>query len=113
MGEQGARSGTLREQTAPRSPLPEIRTAVLSDVPQLETLMSPFVATGDLLPRSNYDLCRHIKEYVVVEAGGEIVACGALKIFSPTLAEAAGLAVGGAWPGPGLGGRRGPAPVVD
>jgi len=45
-----------------------VRGAVLTDVPALETLMAPYVATGDLLPRSNYDLCRHIKEYAVAAA---------------------------------------------
>ena len=70
-----------------------LRAATLADVPGLETLIAPYVATGDLLPRSNYDLCRHIKEYVVAQAGEEIVACGALKIYSTTLAELAGLAV--------------------
>ena len=115
-GEQGAGSGTLPrtpslriapEGTAPRSPLPRIalRPAVLGDVPELESLMSPFVATGDLLPRSNYDLCRHIKEYVVADAppGGEIVACGSLKIYSRQLGEVAGLAVRPEWQGSGLG----------
>jgi N-acetylglutamate synthase-like GNAT family acetyltransferase len=71
-----------------------IRPARLSDVPQLEHLMAPYVATGDLLPRSNYDLCRHIKEYVVAEAlDGGVVGCGSLKIYSGDLAEVAGLAV--------------------
>ncbi|HZI21355.1 MAG TPA: hypothetical protein VFD76_02530, partial [Gemmatimonadales bacterium] len=67
-GERGAGSGTLHgaadlrsasEGTAPPSPLPAVRPASLADVPQLEGLMAPYVATGDLLPRSNYDLCRH------------------------------------------------------
>jgi len=80
------------------------RAARLTDVPQLETLMAPFVATGDLLPRSNYDLCRHIKEYVVAEAlGGEIVACASLKVYSTDLAEIAGLAVRDDQQGRGLG----------
>jgi len=82
----------------------ECRAARLTDVPQLETLMAPFVATGDLLPRSNYDLCRHIKEYVVAEAlGGEIVACASLKVYSAELAEVAGLAVRDDQQGKGLG----------
>ena len=96
--------------TAPRSPLPGVvvRGAVLGDVPALEALMAPYIATGDLLPRSNYDVCRHIKEYVVAEAaggrgGGEIVACGSLKIYSQRLAEVAGLAVRPEWQGTGLG----------
>jgi len=75
-------------------------------VPQLEALMAPYVATGDLLPRSNYDLCRHIKEYVVAEAlseGGTIVGCGSLKVYSVALAEVAGLAVRPDWQGSGIG----------
>src|SRR5260370_37323092 len=73
-----------------------MRAARLADVPALETLMAPFVATGDLLPRSRYDLCRHIKEYVVAQEETEqdqtIVACGSLKLYSETLAEIAGVA---------------------
>jgi amino-acid N-acetyltransferase len=103
-------SASLRvapEGTAHRFPLPGValRGAALTDVPQLESLMAPFIATGDLLPRSNYDVCRHIKEYVVAEspAGGEIVACGSLKIYSQQLGEVAGLAVRSDWQGAGLG----------
>lgn len=91
----------LVARPAPGTPI--TRSAVLSDVPRLEALMRPFVATGDLLPRSNYDLCRHIKEYVVVEADGEIVASGALKVYSAALAEVGALAVSDAWQGRGLG----------
>ena len=105
LDERGAGSGerfaSMVPLPAPGSRLP--RAASLSDVPGLEALMAPFVATGDLLPRSSYDLSRHIKEYVVVEAGGEIVACGSLKIYSPELAEIAGLAVRDDWQGRGLG----------
>ena len=71
-----------------------LRPARLADVAAMEVLMAPFVATGDLLPRSNYDLCRHIKEYVVAEApDGGIVGCASLKVYSTGLAEIAGLAV--------------------
>lgn len=117
--EQGAESSTLRcdpevrltkEATAPRSllPAPVVRPATLADVPGLEALIAPFVASGDLLPRSNYDLCRHIKEYLVVEGpgggGGEaVVGCGALKIYSRELAEVAGLAVRDDHQGVGIG----------
>jgi N-acetylglutamate synthase-like GNAT family acetyltransferase len=73
---------------------PTVRSATLADVPQIETLIAPYVATGDLLPRSNYDLCRHIKEYVVAAAPrGAIVGCGSLKVYSQALGEIAGLAV--------------------
>src|SRR6266853_317981 len=65
------------------APQPAVRPATLTDVPQLETLMAPYVATGDLLPRNNYDLCRHIKEYVVaLGEGGAIIGCASLKVYS-------------------------------
>jgi N-acetylglutamate synthase-like GNAT family acetyltransferase len=99
----GSGTATSPVTPTPHIPHPTIRPAALADVPALEMLTAPFVASGDLLPRSNYDLCRHIKEWLVVEAGGEIVACGALKIYSATLAELAGLAVRDEWQGRGLG----------
>jgi N-acetylglutamate synthase-like GNAT family acetyltransferase len=85
-------------------PAPRLRPATLTDVPALERLMAPFVATGDLLPRSNYDLCRHIKEYdVAAGPRGEIVGCGSLKVYSQTLAEIAGVAIADRWQGAGVG----------
>ncbi len=101
---RGARLPGELPLPAPRFPLPVVRTARLSDVTELEMLMAPFVATGDLLPRSTYDLCRHIKEYVVAEAAdGSVVACGSLKVYSLDLAEVAGLAVRANHQGTGLG----------
>ena len=86
------------------APVPALRAARLADVPQLETLIAPYVASGDLLPRSNYDLCRHIKEYVVAEAAdGTIIGCGSLKVYSGRLAEIAGLAVRPDYQGAGVG----------
>ena len=82
----------------------QLRGAMLGDVPQLETLMAPYVVTGDLLPRSNYDLCRHIKEYVVALApDGAVIGCASLKIYSGELAEIAGLAVRPDFQGIGVG----------
>ena len=106
--EQGAGLRGTALLPAPCSPLPgvAVRAAVLADVPRLEALMAPYVATGDLLPRSNYDLCRHIREYVVAEApppDGGIVGCGSLKVYSVALAEVAGLAVRADWQGSGIG----------
>ncbi len=66
--------------------------------------MAPYVVTGDLLPRSDYDLCRHIKEYVIAQApDGTIVGCASLKIYSRELAEVAAVAVAPAHQGTGVG----------
>ena len=81
-------------RTSPVSVLPLIRPALLADVPAIEALVAPWVATGDLLPRSRYDLCRHVKEYhVAVGAGRQVIGCVALKVYSLELAELAALAV--------------------
>jgi len=86
------------------APAPVVRAAVLADVARMEALMAPFVATGDLLPRTNYDLCRHIKEYVVAEdTDGAIVGTASLKVYSTQLAEIAGLAVRDDQQGQGVG----------
>lgn len=86
------------------APAPVIRSATLSDVAGLEALMAPYVATGDLLPRSNYDLCRHIKEYLVAEAAdGAIVGSVSLKVYTTELAELAALAVRDDQQGRGIG----------
>ena len=101
-----------------RAPQPEatLRPATLADVAAMEVLMAPFVATGDLLPRSNYDLCRHIKEYVVALApppDGGIVGTGSLKVYSTELAEIAGLAVRDDQQGRGVGKALVEALLVD
>ena len=81
-----------------------VRPASLADVAGLQELIAPWVTTGDLLPRSEYDLSRHIKEYhVAVTPGGEIVGSVALKIYSPRLAELGALAVRADQQGSGLG----------
>lgn len=101
------REPSLRAASGTALPLPGValRGAVLADVPQLEALMAPYVQSGDLLPRSNYDLCRHIKEYVVAEAArGDIIGCGSLKVYSRDLAELAALAVREDWQRAGVGG---------
>ena len=99
-----------------RAPQPEttLRPATLADVAAMEALMAPFVVTGDLLPRSNYDLCRHIKEYVVALAlDGAIVGTGSLKVYSTQLAEIAGLAVRDDQQGRGVGKALVEALLVD
>jgi amino-acid N-acetyltransferase len=95
-------------------PQATLRRATLADVAGMEALMAPFVATGDLLPRSNYDLCRHIKEYVVAtNDDGAVVGTASLKIYSTDLAEVAGLAVRDDQQGKGVGKALVEALLVD
>ena len=106
---------SIKPRRAPQSEA-TLRPATLADVTAMEMLMAPFVATGDLLPRSNYDLCRHIKEYVVALApppDGGIVGTGSLKVYSTELAEIAGLAVRDDQQGRGVGKALVAALVLD
>ena len=81
-----------------------VRAAVLADVPALEDLIAPHVVTGDLLPRSRYDFCRHIREYhVAVAPDGAIVGSVALKVYSLELGELGALAVRDEYQGHGVG----------
>ena len=92
----------------------KLRPATLSDVAGMEVFMAPFVVTGDLLPRSNYDLCRHIKEYIVAETtDGTLVGTGSLKVYSSQLAEIAALAVREDQQGRGVGKAIVEALLVD
>lgn len=93
---------------------PILRGARLADVPALEALQAPWIETGDLLPRSRYDLCRHIRDYhVAITADDVLVGCVALKLYSVDLAELAALAVRTEWQGVGLGRRLCDAAIAE
>lgn len=81
-----------------------LRRAVLADAPAITDLVNYWYRrTGDLLPRSLDDVCESIRSWVVVENDGEVVACGALVILGPELAEVRSLAVKPGYQGNGLG----------
>jgi len=96
------------------SPSPILREARLSDAPSIEALQAPWVEAGELLPRSRYDLCRHIREYhVAVAPDGGLIGCVALKLYSLDLAELAALAVQTEWQGRGVGRRLCEAAIAE
>lgn len=87
----------------PSSALIAIRRARDADIPQMLQVMEPFVKTGDLLPRTAAHLAREIERYVVATDGDRVVGTGALKPYSPDLAEVIALAVEPAYQGQGVG----------
>ena len=70
-----------------------IRPAQLRDIAALGELLSPFVASGVLLPRDETNLTRNLREFFLLEWRGEIAACAALQIFTRELGEVRSLAV--------------------
>lgn len=82
-----------------------IRKARLDDVPSIHRLVNGFAEKGELLHRSLNELYENLRDYYVVEDGGEVIACCALHINWKDLAEVKSLVVGETVQGQGLGGR--------
>ena len=81
----------------------EIRCANLGDITGIHSLLKHFSDRGVLLPRSESDLFNNMREFLVVEDHGQVIACSALQIFTRQLGEVRSLAVSPRHGGYGLG----------
>ncbi|HZU22727.1 MAG TPA: GNAT family N-acetyltransferase [Terriglobales bacterium] len=66
---------------------------MLPDAEAIHRLIAQYSGDGTLLPRSFADVCENIRDFVVVESGGSVIACGALHIYGPHLCEVRSIAV--------------------
>jgi amino-acid N-acetyltransferase len=83
-----------------------IRRAVAADAAAISTLNNRFADDALMLRRSPDVIALGIDDYLVaLDGGGSIVACGALKEYSPSVAEVAAIAVAPEAHGQGLGRR--------
>jgi len=81
-----------------------VRRARTADVLQIAALVDEWAAEELLLPRSASEIAVAIDDYVVaVDLRGRVLACGALREYSPSLAELVSLAVARSAHGRGLG----------
>ena len=81
-----------------------VRRAQASDAPGISRLNNTFADEGQMLARTPETVALTIDAYVVVQnATGELLACGALKEYSPSVAEVAAIAVSRDAHGKGLG----------
>jgi amino-acid N-acetyltransferase len=81
-----------------------LRPARRADVRGIEALIHRFAAEGIMLPRSSSSIELALEDFVVaVSDRGRLVGCGALREYSPSLAEIASLAVAGDVHGRGIG----------
>jgi amino-acid N-acetyltransferase len=96
---------TLAEGLAPlRATAPlAARKARMSDVPRLLSLINGYAAKGIMLPRTEFEMAENIRDFTVVDAGDELVACGALHFYSPATAEIRSVAVRDGMKGLGVG----------
>jgi len=81
-----------------------VRRARPSDAAAISHLNNTFADEGQMLKRSPEMISLSIDDYVVVQSrSGDLLACGALKEYSPSVAEVAAIAVSREAHGKGLG----------
>jgi amino-acid N-acetyltransferase len=69
------------------------RNASLRDADAIYELIATYSGDGTLLPRTLAEICENIRDFVVVEDGEQVIACGALHLYGPHLAEVRSIAV--------------------
>ena len=70
-----------------------VRKAVMHDIPPILSLINGYAALGIMLPRTEFEMSEAIRDFTVVLRGNQLLGCGALHFYSPTIAEIRSLAV--------------------
>ncbi len=83
---------------------PVVRPARTSDVRGIVALLDPWVLRRVLLGKELVTLFESVQEFVVAEAGGELIGCGALHVMWEDLGEIRTLIVAEDWLHHGVGG---------
>jgi len=101
------RGSTGRNKSAPLAPLRDVvtRPANGGDATAVARFLAPFVARGELLPRTEEELLTLLRHGFVAEAQGSIVGFTALEVYSEKLAEVQCVSVDEAYRGQGIGRR--------
>jgi amino-acid N-acetyltransferase len=80
-----------------------VRPALPADVRAIRDLVAPYADERILLAKEMVGYYESVQEFLVAEAGGELVGCGALHVLWEDLAEVRTLAVAPQWRGRGVG----------
>src|SRR5580698_1663996 len=71
----------------------DVRKASMQDIPALLELINGYAAKGIMLPRTEFEMSENMRDFMVAYAGSQLVGCGALHFYSPTVGEIRSLAV--------------------
>jgi amino-acid N-acetyltransferase len=71
----------------------DVRKAAMQDIPALLELINGYAAKGIMLARTESELSENMRDFMVAYAGHQLVGCGALHFYSPTMCEVRSLAV--------------------
>ena len=63
------------------------REALLPDAERIHELICSYSPDGTLLPRSLAEICENVRDFIVVEEKGRVLACAALHFYGLSLAE--------------------------
>lgn len=69
------------------------RKAGMRDIPAILEIINAYAAQGLMLPRTEFEMSEAIRDFTVVTSGSELLGCGALHFYSPTVGEIRSLAV--------------------
>ena len=70
-----------------------VRKAAMHDIPPILDLINGYAAKGLMLPRTEFEVSEAIRDFTAVSLDDELLGCGALHFYSPTLGEIRSLAV--------------------
>ena len=70
-----------------------VRKAVMRDIRPILDLINGYAARGVMLPRTEFELSEAIRDFSVVVRNDQLLGCGALHFYTPTLGEIRSLAV--------------------
>ena len=87
------------------NPAVGLRPATMGDVEALYVLIEEAAHATTVLPRAKESIGKHLRDFVVAEAEGRLVGCGALYLSAPYLAEIRSLVVREELRGQGIGPR--------
>jgi len=80
-----------------------IRKAEIRDVPAIHELVRHYAAQRVMLARPLQEIYEDVWEFTVAEENGQVLGCGAIKLYSAELAEIRSLCVLPGSPGRGVG----------
>ncbi|WP_394153290.1 argininosuccinate lyase [Vibrio maritimus] len=96
--DQAEKRLTARDNSAVK-----VRSARLTDIDALESMVAYWANLGENLPRSRNELVRDIGSFAVAEHHGEVTGCASLYVYDSGLAEIRSLGVEAGWQGQGQG----------
>jgi amino-acid N-acetyltransferase len=89
-------SSLTAEDVAERTVKPRnltVRKASMRDITPMLEVINDYAAKGIMLPRTEFEMSENMRDFSVVYSGEELLGCGALHFYSPTMGEVRSLAV--------------------